>query len=352
MSPVIQLALAVGEPAAPPATGPARGPVPVPLTEAVAVAAAAREAGIAAIRLLDGVAAGHVLDPTVVAAYLAGLHDSSHTGLHDGLHDGLGYIAEVPTTHNAPYNTARRVLSLDRATGGLAGVALRAGGGDEVSQATAPDPRAAGPAARWTEYAHVLTRLWESFPRAALIGDQEAGVVVDDALVRPVGHEGAFYRVAGPLDGPSSAQGRPVVVADLGDLDVLDVTAVARSADVVVAGRERAAGADAALTEALRRAGRSREEVALLGRVEIAGHDLDPGDAATAAALAGELRDWAGEHRLDGFELVPIGGAGAVVAVVRALTPRLTGTPGSPADSRPLTLRAALGLPEPAAVAA
>ncbi|GAB3139889.1 LLM class flavin-dependent oxidoreductase [Microbispora hainanensis] len=348
MSPVIQLALAVGEPAAPPAAGPARGPVPVPLTGAAAVAAAAREAGIAAIRLLDGVAAGHVLDPTVVAAYLAGLHD----GLHDGLHAGLGYIAEVPTTHNAPYNTARRVLSLDRATGGLAGVALRAGGSDEVSQATAPGPHAAGPAARWSEYAHVLTRLWESFPRAALIGDQEAGVVVDDALVRPVDHEGAFYRVAGPLDGPSSAQGRPVVVADLGDPDVLDVTAVARSADVVVAGRERAAGADAALTEALRRAGRSRKEVALLGRVEIAGDDLGPGDAATAATLAGELRDWAREHRLDGFELVPTGGADAVIAAIRALTPLLTDTAGSPASPRPLTLRAALSLPDPAAVAA
>ncbi|WP_328854605.1 hypothetical protein OHB01_36630 [Microbispora hainanensis] len=340
MSPVIQLALAVGEPAAPPAAGPARGPVPVPLTGAVAVAAATREAGIAAIRLLDEVAAGHALDPTVVAAYLAGLHD------------GLGYIAEVPTTHNAPYNTARRVLSLDRATGGLAGVALRAGGGDEVSRATAPAPRAAGPAARWAEYAHVLTRLWESFPRAALIGDQQAGVVVDDALVRPIGHEGAFYRVAGPLDGPSSVQGRPVVVADLGDLDVLDVTAVARSADVVVVGRKRAAGADAALTEALRRAGRSRQEVALLGRVEIAGDDLGPGGAATAAALAGELRDWAGEHRLDGFELVPTGSADAVVTAVRALTPRLTDPADAPASPRPLTLRAALGLPEPAAVAA
>lgn len=340
MSHVIQLALAVGEAAARPSAGPARGPVPVPLAGAVAVAAAAREAGITAIRLLDGVAAGHVLDPTVVGAYLAGLHD------------GLGYIAEVPTTRNPPYNAARRVLSLDRATGGLAGVALRAGGGDEVSRAAAPDPRAADPAARWSEYAHVLTRLWESFPRAALIGDQEAGVVVDDSLVRPIDHEGAFYRVAGPLDGPSSAQGRPVVVADLGDLDVLDVTAVAWSADVVVVDRERAAGADAALTEALRRAGRSREEVALLGRVEIARDDLDPGDPATGAVLADDLRDWAGEHRLDGFELVPTGGADAVVAAVRALTPRLRDTAGSPASARPGTLRAALGLPEPAAVAA
>jgi alkanesulfonate monooxygenase SsuD/methylene tetrahydromethanopterin reductase-like flavin-dependent oxidoreductase (luciferase family) len=109
----------------------------------------------------------------------------------------------------------------------------------------------------------VLTRLWESFPRAALIGDQEAALVVEEALIRPIHHEGAFYRVAGPLDGPSSVQGRPVVVADLG---VLDPAAAAESADVVVVDLENAAGADAALAWALRRAGRSRQDVALLGR--------------------------------------------------------------------------------------
>ncbi|MET7336914.1 LLM class flavin-dependent oxidoreductase [Nonomuraea sp. NPDC005650] len=320
MSTVIQLALAVGEPSGRPA--------PVPLADAVVIAAVAEEAGVAAIRLVDGGG----LDPTVVAAYLAGLHG------------GVGYIAEVPTTHNAPYNLARRVLSLDRATGGRAGVALRAGGGDEVSEAgvalragggdeaTAPDRDASDPARRWTEYAHVLTRLWESFPRAALVGDQEAGIVVKDALIEPIGHEGAFYRVAGPLDGPSSVQGRPVLVADLG---ALGVAAVAESADVVVADREQVAGADAALGEALRRAGRSRADVALLGRVEV-GFDGPP--------AVDELRAWAGEHRLNGFELVPTGGAAAVVTALRALVPR----PAAP----PPTLRAALGLPELVAVPA
>ncbi|MDQ7905122.1 hypothetical protein RB614_11375 [Phytohabitans sp. ZYX-F-186] len=292
---------------------------PVPLAHAGAVAAVAEEVGVAAIRLVD---AGHTLDPTVVAAYLAGVHS------------GLGYVAEVPTTGNAPYNAARRLLSLDRAAGGRIGVALRAGEGDEVSEATVPDPAATDPVRRWTEYAWVLTRLWESFPRAALLGDQAAGVVIDQDLLRPVDHEGAFYRVAGPLDGPSSVQGRPVIVADLG---ALDAAAVARSADVVVVDRERAAGADTALAEALRRAGRSRSDVALLGRVRVT--------AADPAALAGDLRAWAGEDQLDGFELVPAGDVEAVVAALRALVPRLT-DPAAP----PPTLRAAFGLPEVAAV--
>ncbi|MGW4965649.1 hypothetical protein ACWEPL_51235 [Nonomuraea sp. NPDC004186] len=320
MSTAIQLALAVGEPTGRRPGGPAL----VSLSDAAVIAAVAEEVGVAAIRLIDGPddsgAAGRALDPTVVGAYLAGLHG------------GVGYIAEVPTTRNAPYNLARRVLSLDRATGGRSGVALRAGGGDEVSQATAPDPGATDPARRWTEYAHLLTRLWESFPRTALIGDQEAGIVVEDTRIRPIDHEGAFYRVAGPLDGPSSVQGRPVIVADLG---TLDATAVAESADVVVVDREQVADADAALTEALRRAGRSRKDVALLGRVELGLKGPATGD---------DLRAWAEEHRLDGFELVPTGGATAVIAALRALVPRPV--------SAPPTLRAALGLPELVAVAA
>jgi alkanesulfonate monooxygenase SsuD/methylene tetrahydromethanopterin reductase-like flavin-dependent oxidoreductase (luciferase family) len=314
MSPVLQLTLAVGAPAG------------ASLGEAAIVAAVAEESGVAALRLVD--APGRTLDPTVAAAYLAGLH---------GI---LGYLPEIPTTHHAPYNVARRVLSLDRATQGRAGVVLRPGGGDEVTEATLPDSPAAAPARRWTEYARVLTRLWESFPRRALIGDQAAGLVVDDSLIRPIDHEGASYRVAGPLDGPSSVQGRPVVVADLG---VLDATAVAASADVVVADRQAAAGADVALTRALGRAGRSRGEVALLGRAAVTRADL-----ADAAGFATGLLSWATERRLDGFELVPQGGAEVAVAAVRALAPLLAGPPGSP----PPTLRAAFGLREVTAVPA
>jgi alkanesulfonate monooxygenase SsuD/methylene tetrahydromethanopterin reductase-like flavin-dependent oxidoreductase (luciferase family) len=301
MSRILQLALTVG------------GPDGVSLAEASALTALAEDAGLAAIRLSDG--AG-TLDPSVVAAYLAGVHS------------GIGFVAEIPTTHHAPYNVARRVLSLDRATGGRAGIALRAGGGDEVSDGSIPDPAATDPARRWTEYARVLARLWESFSRAALIGDQEAALVVETELVKAIDHEGTFYRVAGPLDGPSSVQGRPIIVADLTDFAALEP--VAESADVLVVDREHAAGADATHTEALRQAGRSRQDVALLGRV--------------AHGPAAELQVWAGEHRLDGFELAPAGGADAVAAVLRDWPHRGTGTPP--------TLRAALGLREISAAVA
>jgi len=294
---------------------------PVSLAEADAITAVAQEVGVTALRLLDG-GGVRAIDPTIVSAYLAGNHAD------------IGYLADVPTTHNAPYNLARRVLSVDRATGGRAGVVLRVGGGDDVSAATTPDPSAADPAQRWTEYAQVLNQLWTSFPRAALLGDQERALVVDDTLIRPIAHEGRFYRVAGPLDGPSSPQGRPVLVAV--DLDVLDWSAIAASVDVVIVGRNRAAGADLALTAALERVGRSRPDVGLIGRTAVAPADDN-------RFSGGDLAVWAVENGLDGVDLVPSGDADQINSLLRSLVPELR-------PPRAGTLRAGLGLREPVEV--
>ena len=297
---------------------------PISLAQASAIAALAQDVGVTALRLVDGSPGVRPLDPSVVSTYLAGLHRE------------IGYLLDIPTTGNAPYNLARRVLSADRAGGGRAGAVLRVGRSDEVSEAVAPDPNATDPAERWTEYARVLTRLWDSFPRAALIGDQERALVVDDSLIRPIAHEGRFYRVAGPLDGPSSSQGRPVLVAI--DLDVLGWSAIAPSVDVVVVNREQAAGADLALTAALEQVGRSRSDVALIGRTALAPTGRD-------RVTAAELTQWVAEAKLDGLELVPTGDADEISVLLRTLVPSLEPTRGS-------TLRAGLGLGEALEVAA
>lgn len=288
------------------------------LPEAAEVAAASRDAGLSAIRLLDG-SVGQVLDPSTVASYLAG----RLAGVH--------WMVDAPTTRNAPYNLARRMLALDRATEGRSGLVLRVGDGDEVSDATVPDLSASARAQRWAEYAEVLTRLWESFPAAALLGDQAAGLFAEDSLIRGISHEGSFYRVAGPLDGPSSPQGRPVLVA--ADMDQLDWASVAGAADVVVVNHARAAGAQGALADALGRIGRERAEIALVGRVEVAAVED------SAPELAAELDEWATVTGLDGLELWPSDGRAGALTVARNVLPRLQSSTGA-------SLRAALGLPE------
>jgi hypothetical protein len=305
----VVIALVVGEP-----ISDAKPPVqPVSLAEADAIAALAQRAGVAALRLADDAPGVRTIDPSLVGAFLAGRYS------------GLGYLVDAPTTHNAPYNLARRVLSFDRATAGRSGLVLRAGQGDEVSEATAPDRVADDPARRWAEYARIVTGLWESFPRDALLGDQQRALVVDDTLIRPIAHEGRFYRVAGPMDGPSSVQGRPVLVA--ADLDVLGWPVAARFADAVVVSREQADSADRALRTAVERAGRERAEVALIGR---------------AAGGFAELDDWAADAGLDAVELAPSGGAEQIEELLRDLAPA---DPGA-------TLRATFGLPGLAGVLA
>ncbi|MFE6857707.1 LLM class flavin-dependent oxidoreductase [Nocardia sp. NPDC057668] len=291
------------------------------LPGAVAIAAAARSSGAAGVRVHDTAGDGPALDPSVVASYLAGTIGD------------IGYLVDVPTTGNAPYNAARRILSFDRATAGRAGVVLRPGADDEVSRATTPDPAASDPARRWAEYAIVLTRLWESFPRAALIADQERALVVDRALISAIDHEGSYYRVAGPLDGPSSVQGRPVLAA--AEPHELGWDVVAHIADVVVVDRDRAAGANAALTAALAGTGRQRSEIVLLGRARVAA-PADP------RAVADELAAWVAADGLDGLSLAPVGDTIEIVAAIEALTPLLATPVTGP------TLREALGLRTPA----
>jgi alkanesulfonate monooxygenase SsuD/methylene tetrahydromethanopterin reductase-like flavin-dependent oxidoreductase (luciferase family) len=307
------------------------------IADAHQIGAAAIDAGVSAIRVLDG-AADDVLDPTAVAAYLA-------VRVPD-----LRWIVEAPTTHNAPYNLARRVLSLDRATAGRAGLALRAGGGDQVSDAATwdtaafdtptsdpatlamavPNREATGRRSRWAEYAHVLTDLWQTFPVTALLGDQATGVFADTDLISPIGHEGDFYRIAGPLDGPSSAQGRPVLLADA--RDELAWEDVAALADVLVVSREQAPVASWRLAAALDQVGRRREEVAVLGRADMTG-------SAFAPWTARELADWAESYALDGLELVIDGDREEILTLLRALGPWPRPAPAA-------TLREALGLPK------
>jgi hypothetical protein len=119
------------------------------------------------------------------------------------------------------------------------------------------------------------------------------------------------------------------------DADVIDAGVLAPLADVVIVERDRTAGYAEALTPALEAVGRTRGEVALLGRVLVSDADL-----AAPIALAAELELWAQADALDGFVLVAAPGASTpleahlgLVGLARQLAPRAGET-----------LRAALGL--------
>ncbi|MEV8376072.1 hypothetical protein AB0P21_25255 [Kribbella sp. NPDC056861] len=93
----------------------------------------------------------------------------------------------------------------------------------------------------------------------------------------------------------------------------------APTGDLVAVSEAASVGADARLRTALDRVGRRREEVALLGRVEVSA-----GDATRKTAH--RLNEWADRENLDGFELVPARGLAGWNAVVWQLVPLLDPT--------------------------
>ncbi|MDL9945062.1 LLM class flavin-dependent oxidoreductase [Gordonia sp. ABSL11-1] len=286
-------------------------PGQVSLDAAAAIARAAEDAGAAGLVIRDSVDGVRGTDPSVVGSYLAGRHAA------------LAFVVEAPTTHNAPYNLARRVLSFDRATGGRVGVLLRPGDGDEVTDvANAPPHESLAESDRWVEYVRILNGLWESFPASALRGDQGNAVVADDTHIRPIDHDGDFYRVAGPLDGPSSPQGRPAVLAN--DPSALGWDRVARYADAVIVDEEQVSTADLELAAAAERADRRRDDIALLART----------------SSPASTRDSAPVHATDGVTLLVTEFDDTTADLIRAATDRYPHTPDS------VTLRALLGLRE------
>jgi len=66
--------------------------------------------------------------------------------------------------------------------------------------------------ARADEFVEVVTKLWDSWDDGACVADKHTGVFADPDLVRPIDHEGTYFRVAGPLTVPRPPQGYPVLV--------------------------------------------------------------------------------------------------------------------------------------------
>jgi FMN-dependent oxidoreductase (nitrilotriacetate monooxygenase family) len=142
------------------------------------------------------------LEPITVLAALAGATSR------------IGLIATCSTTYTEPFNLARQFASLDHISSGRVGwnivtTWLAAASGNFGSQ---------GPLGhteryeRAEEYMRVVTGLWDSWSDDAVLDDHASGQYARATAIRAVKHEGAHYRVSGPLNMPRSPQGRPVFV--------------------------------------------------------------------------------------------------------------------------------------------
>jgi FMN-dependent oxidoreductase (nitrilotriacetate monooxygenase family) len=126
----------------------------------------------------------------------------------------IGMIATCSTTYTEPFNLARQFGSLDHISNGrvgwnivtswLATAAANYGGAGQISHTDRY--------ARAEEYMAVVTALWDSWAEDAVIDDRARGRYARPDRIRPIGHKGEHYQVAGPLNLPRTPQGRPVFV--------------------------------------------------------------------------------------------------------------------------------------------
>jgi FMN-dependent oxidoreductase (nitrilotriacetate monooxygenase family) len=136
--------------------------------------------------------------------------------------------------------------------------------------------------ARAEEFFDVVVGLWDSFADDAFIYDKVAGRCFDPAKVRPLNHEGKFFRVKGPLALARPPQGRPII-AQAGSSEA-GVALAARTADLIFTVAASLAGAQQTYR-------RIKEKAKSIGR-----------DASTIKVLPGIL-PVLGESRAEAQEL-------------------------------------------------
>jgi FMN-dependent oxidoreductase (nitrilotriacetate monooxygenase family) len=126
----------------------------------------------------------------------------------------IGVIGTASTTYDEPYDIARKFASLDRISGGRAGWNIVTSGNERAAQnfGLPAHPEHSQRYARATEFVEVTQKLWESWEDGALLADRTGGRFTDRSRIHDINHEGAFFKVQGPLDFPGPPQGHPVLV--------------------------------------------------------------------------------------------------------------------------------------------
>ncbi|SFB64049.1 FMN-dependent oxidoreductase, nitrilotriacetate monooxygenase family [Rhizobium sp. NFR07] len=171
-------------------------------------------------------------DPAAHPSYTARLEPLTLLSAVAGATKHIGLGATVSTTYSDPFTVARVFASLDHLSGGRAA----------WNAVTTANPTAAANfgtvhpdhSKRYEiaeEFLTVVRGLWDCWADDAIVADRETGVYIDPAKVRTLDHEGAHFKVKGPLNIGRSPQGQPIILQAGGSGPGQELAA--KSADVV-----------------------------------------------------------------------------------------------------------------------
>lgn len=126
----------------------------------------------------------------------------------------IGLIGTASTSYSHPYTLARQFASLDHISKGRAGwnivTSWAPRAGENYGLSTDIEHGDRYRIAK--EFVEAVDALWRSYPASAIVDDAASGQFVDIGQIRPVNYAGQHIRTRGPLNVPSSPQGRPVLV--------------------------------------------------------------------------------------------------------------------------------------------
>ncbi|GAA2524809.1 LLM class flavin-dependent oxidoreductase [Winogradskya humida] len=125
----------------------------------------------------------------------------------------LGFSVTVSSTYEQPYSFARKMTTLDHLTGGRIGWNVVTSALDSAARnlgLTTQLPHDQRYAVA-EEFMDVVYKLWESSWADDAVVRSPEGIFVDPARVRPVAHEGTYYRVPGIALSEPGVQRTPVI---------------------------------------------------------------------------------------------------------------------------------------------
>ncbi|MET8809762.1 NtaA/DmoA family FMN-dependent monooxygenase [Streptomyces sp. NPDC004546] len=123
----------------------------------------------------------------------------------------IGLVATVSTTYTQPWETARRLATLDFLSQGRAGWNIVTTAEPEVARnfGNLPHPPHAQRYERAQEYVDVVLKLFDGWSDTAAVMSRADGVWADTTQITSPHHHGRHFDVEGPLPLPRSPQGRP-----------------------------------------------------------------------------------------------------------------------------------------------
>jgi FMN-dependent oxidoreductase (nitrilotriacetate monooxygenase family) len=243
------------------------------------------------------------LDPSVLAPFLIQATKK------------IGVVTTLSTTEYNPFMLARLTNTLDHVSDGRSGWNLVTGSNDGGAQNFGlerqyPHDERYGMA---DEYVEVVHKLWESWDADAMVIDQENEIFADPTKVRPIFHEGKYFRSRGPLSAPRSPQGRPVICQAGGS--ARGRTFAARWAETIIASAGSIASMKEFRNDIRRQAaafGRNPDHIKVLFMIQPIVDEFDDTARARRQALIDEANTHADFHlasfsRLTGIDFSQFG---------------------------------------------